>query len=141
MKRVESYSDMMNETVTYEIGGGRYITLDAYTVRKFGLAKVMAAYGVEVPTERVPVMQHGRRVGTVPGDFDLSFARSRSPFYDVRPGDLVRHGDAWVAARNLGASDLDCLIGFQRDDSREHAKRQEEIRDETLAALGSPPRS
>lgn len=141
MKKVESYSDTMNETVTYEIGGGRYITLDAYTVRKFGLAKVMAAYGVEAPTERVPVMQHGCRVGTVPGDFDLAFARSRSPFYDVRPGDLVRQGDAWIAARNLGASDLDCLIGFRRDDGAEHEKRQEEIRDETLTALRGAPQS
>jgi hypothetical protein len=115
MKKVESYSDLMNETVTYEIGDGRYITFDARTVREFGLAEVARACGVKVPTERVPVMQYGRRVGTVPGDFDLSFARSRSPFYDVRLGDLVREGDVWVAARNLGASDLDCLIGFQRD--------------------------
>jgi hypothetical protein len=114
MKRVETYSDLMNETVTYEIGDGRYATFDARVVREFGLAEVMRACGVEVPTERVPVMQYGRRVGTVPGDFDLSFARSSSPFYDVRPGDLVREGDVWVAAKNLGASDLDCLVGFQR---------------------------
>jgi hypothetical protein len=137
MKRIESYSDAMNNTVTYQIGGGRYITLDARVVRDRGLAKVMAAYGVEVPKERLPVIQYGRRVGTVPGDFDLSFARSRSPFYDVRPGDLVREGDVWVAARNLGASDLDCLIGFTRDDRSEHEKRQKDIRDETLTALGA----
>lgn len=139
MRRIESYSDLMNETVTYEIGDGRCVTLDARVVREFGLAEVMRSCGVEVPTERVPVMQYGRRVGTVPGDFDLAFARSRSPFYDVRTGDLVRDGDVWVAARNLGASDLDCLIGFQRDDSREHEKRQEEIRDETLAAIRTTP--
>jgi predicted deacylase len=138
MKKIESYSDVIRGTVTYEIGGGRYITLDTRTVQEFGLAKVMESYGVEIPTERVPVMRYGRRVGTVPGDFDLSFARSRSPFYDVRPGDLTRQGDVWVAARNMGASDLDCLIGFRRDDSIEHEKRQEEIRDETLTALGVP---
>lgn len=142
MKKVESYSDQMRGTVTYEIGGGQYVTLDARTVQEFGLAKVMEAYGVKVPTERVPVMQYGRRVGTVPGDFDLAFARSRSPFYDVRPGDLARQGDVWVAAKNLGASDLDCLVGFARDDGAEHARRQTEIRDETLVALGgSRPKS
>jgi hypothetical protein len=139
MRKIESYSDLMNETVTYEIGDGRCVTLDARVVREFGLAEVMRSCGVEVPTERVPVMQYGRRVGTVPGDFDLAFARSRSPFYDVRSGDLVRQGDAWIAARNLGASDLDCLVGFRRDDPAEHDKRQEEIKDETLAAIRATP--
>lgn len=139
MRKIESCSDLMNETVTYEIGDGRRVTLDARVVREFGLAEVMRSCGVEVSTERVPVMQYGRRVGTVPGDFDLMFARSRSPFYDVRPGDLVRQGDAWVAARNLGASDLDCLVGFRRDDPAEHEKRQEEILDETLEAIRAAP--
>lgn len=142
MKRIESPLDYERGTVTYEIGDGRWATFDRRAVEQYGLALLLKEYGVEMPTERVPVMQHGRRVGTVPGDFDLSFARSRSPFYDVRPGDLVRQGDAWVAARNLGASDLDCLVGFRRDDGAEHEKRQQEIRDETLAALGAaPPRA
>lgn len=138
VKRIESDADMFRGTVTYQLDDRRYLTLDARTVREHGQAKVLRAYGVEVTeTERVPVMQYGRRVGTVPGDFDLSFARSRSPFYDVRPGDLTRNGDVWVAARNLGASDLDCLVGFQRDEG--HEQRQQEIRDETLAALSGQP--
>ena len=143
VKRIESDADTFRGTVTYQLDDGRYLRLDARLVREHGQAEVLRAYGVEMTesTERLPVMQHGRRVGTVPGDFDLMFARSRSPFYDVRPGDLVRQGDAWIAARNLGASDLDCLAGFRRDNPAEHERRQEEIRDETLTALGANPRS
>lgn len=143
VKRIESDADIFRGTVTYQLDDGRYLRLDARVVREHGQAKVLRAYGVEMTeTERVPVMQHGRRVGTVPGKFDLMFARSRSPFYDVRPGDLVRQGDVWIAARNLGASDLDCLVGFRRDDPAEHEKRQEDILDETLAAIrATHPRS
>lgn len=139
VKVIESDADTFNGTVTYRLDDGRYLKLDARVVREYGQAEVLRRYGIEMTesTDRVPVMQHGRRVGTVPGDFSLMFARSRSPFYDVRPGDLVRQGDVWVAARNLGASDLDCLVGFRRDDRAEHEKRQDEIRDETLAALGA----
>lgn len=115
MKRIESIQDQMNGTVTYELPDGRYARFDARAVREFGLAALAREYGIEMPTERVPVIQYGRRVGTLPPDFDIAFARSNSFLYDVRPGDLKREGDGWVADRTLGASDLDCLVGFVRD--------------------------
>lgn len=141
MRKIESIEDQVRGVVTYDLGNGRYACFDARAVQEYGAAEMMRRYGIEVPeaSERVPVMQYGRRVGTVPWDFDLAFARSRSPFYDVRPGDLVRQGDVWVTARNLGAGDLDCLVGFQRDEG--HEQRQEEVRDEILAALRPHPRS
>jgi hypothetical protein len=115
MKRIESIMDDARGTVTYEIGDGRWATFDARAVREYGLAKMMEAYGVEMPTERVPVIQYGRRIGTMPPDFDPATARSISFMYDVRPGDFTRTDEGWVVGRTIGASDVDCVAGFVRD--------------------------
>src|SRR5262245_54834958 len=66
-------------------------------------------------TERVAVLQDGRRIGTVPPEFDPSTIRSMSFFYDVRPGDFRRDGDVWVAHTMLGAGDLEAVPGFVWD--------------------------
>ncbi|MGB5905760.1 MAG: hypothetical protein WBH00_23215 [Xanthobacteraceae bacterium] len=105
----------MNGTVTYELGDGRWVTLDAHAVQLYGAADLLREMGVEMPTARVPVIQHGRRVGTVPGDFEPLNAKSRTFLYDVRPGDFKREGDHWVADKMLGPGDLDSLLGFERD--------------------------
>lgn len=115
MRRIESPLDHERGTVTYELPDGRWATFDARAVQQFGLARLMEAEGVTMPTERVPVVQYGRRIGTLPPDFDPAFARSISFMYDPRPGDLRREGDAWVVGRTMGASDIDCVAGFVRD--------------------------
>jgi hypothetical protein len=115
MRRLEGPLDQARSTVTYELDDGRWATFDARAVQQFGLARLLEAYCVEMPTERVPVMHHGRRVGTMAPDFDPLSARSISFMYDVRPGDFRREGDGWIAANNLGPGDLDCVAGFVRD--------------------------
>lgn len=115
MRRIESPLDHEHGTVTYDLGDGRWATFDARTVQKVGLAPLLEAYGVEMPTERVPVIRNGRRIGTMPPDFDPAFARSISFMYDYRPGDLVRDGDTWMVGRSMGAGDIDCVAGFVRD--------------------------
>lgn len=117
MRRIESPLDHERGTVTYDLGDGRWATFDARQIREVGLAPLLEAHGVEMPTERLPVIQYGRRVGTMAPDFDPMTARSMSFMYDVRPGDFRREGDTWVAARNLGPGDLDCVAGFVRDSS------------------------
>lgn len=119
MKRIEDPVDYERGTVTYDIGNGRYATFDARAVQKYGLARLMDAYGIEMPTERVPVIQYGRQIGTMPPDFDPASARSTSFMYDVRPGDFRREGDTWVVGRTLGAGDVDCVAGFIRDDGQQ----------------------
>jgi hypothetical protein len=64
--------------------------------------------------ERVDVIQYGRRVGELPDYWHPGLAKSASPFFDYRPGDLVKQDGKWVASPTLGARDLDCLIGFVR---------------------------
>lgn len=115
MRRIESPLDHERGTVTYDLGDGRWATFDARVVREVGLAPLMDAYGVEMPTERVPVIQYGKRIGTLPPDFDPAFARSISFMYDPRPADFTREGDSWVVGRTMGASDVDCVAGFIRD--------------------------
>lgn len=116
MRRLESPIDYARGTVTYDLGDGRYATFDARAVERYGLATLMRHEGIDMPTERVPVFQYGRRIGTLPPDFDPTFARSVSFMYDPRPGDFTRNADGWVVGRTMGASDVDCVAGFIRDD-------------------------
>jgi len=118
MRRLESMEDEMRGVVTYELPDGRWETFDARAVREYGISALMRAYDLEqfIPTERLPVFQYGRRIGTMPSDFDPANARSTSLMYDVRPGDFRREGDTWVCGRTLGASDVDCVAGFIRDE-------------------------
>lgn len=116
-RRIESIEDGMNGVMTYQLSDGRMARFDARAVQKYGIAELMRAEGLEdfLPTERLPVIQYGRRIGTMAPDFDPATARSTSMWYDVRPGDFRREGDTWVAARTLGACDVDCVAGFVRD--------------------------
>lgn len=122
MRKIESIADEMRGVVTYEFKGGKRIVLDAPAVRSFGVAEILRARGYEslIQTERVAVMQHGRKVGTVPPDFEPSFIKSQSFLYDYRPGDFVRDGDVWVAANMLGPGDLYAVPGFEWDEDRAH---------------------
>lgn len=109
--------DPLSLTVTYELADGQHIKLDGRAVREYGAARVLrdAGYGHLLPTERVDVMQDGRRVGTVPGTFDPFSIKSTSYFYSVREGDFKREGDVWIASRTLGPGDLEAVPGFVWD--------------------------
>jgi len=73
-------------------------------VREYGVAALMGGIGEadQVPTERVPVIFHGLRVGTLPGDFDAQNVKSLSWLYDPRPGDFKREDGAWIVGRAVG---------------------------------------
>lgn len=66
-------------------------------------------------TERVDVMQEGRKIGTVPPSFDPAAIKSTSFMYDPRPGDFRFDGSAWVASNMLGPGDLEAVPGFVWD--------------------------
>jgi hypothetical protein len=115
MKRIEREEDQRRGTVTYQLDDGRYVTLEANAVQQFGADTLIQWLGLESPAERVPVMQHGRRIGTLPADFEPHNARSRNPACEIRPGDFSREGDAWIVEKTLGSDDQDAIIGFERD--------------------------
>ena len=120
MRRIDSIEDQMKGVVTYELANGQRVAMDANVAREFGAGAILRDMGLgdQVPTERVVVTQHGRKVGTVPGDFDPLAIKSKDYFYDPRPGDFVRECDAWVAGRKLGPGDLEAVPGFSWDRER-----------------------
>ena len=105
MKRIERKEDQRRGTVTYQLDDGRYVTLDENAVAQFGADNLIQWLGIE----RVTVMHHGRRVGTLPADFEPLSARN------VRPDDFRREGDTWVAEERLAPENLDAVMGFERD--------------------------
>jgi hypothetical protein len=109
--------DPLSLNVTYELPDGKWITLDGRAVREYGAPRILRdmGYGHLLPTERVPVMQEGRRIGTMEPYFDPLSVKSTSPFYDVREGDFKREGDVWIASRTLGPGDLEAVPGFVWD--------------------------
>lgn len=115
MRRLESIEDEMRGRVTYDLPDGKRIQFDARAVRDYGIAELLRAHGYEPPIGRVDVMQYGRRIGTVPADFEPFSIKSQTFLYDPRPGDFRREGNAWIASKSLGPGDLDAIPGFTRD--------------------------
>lgn len=117
MIRIPNYEDDARGVVTYELRGGTRVCISARGVRAVGAASIIRDMGLGhlLPTDRVPVVQEGRQIGTLPPDFDPMFIKSRSPLYDPQPGDFLRQGAVWIAARALGPGDLDAVPGFVRD--------------------------
>jgi hypothetical protein len=118
MRRIGDTEDnRRNGTVTYELPDGRRLDVDRKTVERYGIRLIAQQHGIEMPTERVPVFHHGERVGTVP-----AFIKSKSFFYDPRPGDFTRTGDGWVVDKMMGPGDVAAVPGFQAEvrTHREH---------------------
>lgn len=118
MRRIENdEKQFMRGVVTYELSDGRRIDFDAKAVREYGVEKLMrhAGLGDMIPSGRLDVWQHGRKIGTVPATFDPMAIKSTNFFYDVRQGDFVRDGDKWTAHRTLGPGDLEAVPGFVWD--------------------------
>lgn len=118
MRRIEDQSDVMRGTITYELDDGRYITVDARTVQRYGLREVLTAYGIKAPEGRIPVFQRGVEIGSVPADFEPCAVKPTTVLYEVRPGDFKRIAKGWEACRTLGPGDLDAVPEFQRKEQK-----------------------
>lgn len=116
--------NVFDNTVTCEFEDGRCIKIDARAAQEVGINQILRdrGYGHLIPTERVPVIQHGRKIGSVAGDFDSYAINSTSFFYDPRPGDFRREEDGWVASGTLGPGDIEAIPGFVWD----HTQRKEQ---------------
>ena len=117
IRRIDNTQDQFDGAVTYEFDDGRRIKLCARAVKEFGLREVLrhAGYEHEIPTERKSVFQYGKKIGTVPGDFDPMLIKTQSFFYDARPGDFKLEDDVWIACRTLCPGDFEAIPGFVWD--------------------------
>lgn len=117
MRRVDSMQDQMARVATYELSNGDRVRLSLDVVEDIGAAECIRRMGLGhlLPKDRLPVIQCGRRVGTLPPDFDPMAIKSRSFLYDPRPGDFRLEGKAWVASPTLGGGDFECIPGFERE--------------------------
>lgn len=112
MRLIESIEDQMNGVRTYEMPDGQRVRIAEEVVCQYGAVAILRDMGYKFSTERAPVIQHGKRIGSVPGDFDHMHIKSKSPWYEPRTGDFVRRGDEWIAAETLGPGDLEAVPGF-----------------------------
>lgn len=119
MRRIDNIDDDMKGVVTYEFidarRGIRRIKFDKRSVVEFGVAALMRGAGLKVPNDRLPVMQCGKQIGTVPATFEPMAIKSTSFWYTPRAGDFTRSGDAWIAALALCPGDLEAVPGFVWD--------------------------
>lgn len=65
MKRIESIEDDMRGVVTFEAENGQRICMDARMAQEYGPAELLRSAGLPTPTERLPVIHHGQRVGLI----------------------------------------------------------------------------
>ncbi|MEO6381997.1 MAG: hypothetical protein ABIO35_08365 [Nitrobacter sp.] len=114
MTRIDSIEDAIKGIVTYDLTDGKRISFDARVVEEYGAAELLrrSGHGHLLPTERVAVMWHGRKAGTMSPYFDPYTVKSKSPWYTPRREDFTRDGETWVASPTLGPGDLEAIPGF-----------------------------
>jgi hypothetical protein len=116
MRRIESIEDEMRGVVTFEVEPrGERVCVSARAYAEMGLAGLKSYLRIAPSTERLPVHQSGRKIGTMAPDFDPLAVRSTSFLYDPRPGDFVLRDGVWIAAPQLGPGDLESVPGFERE--------------------------
>jgi hypothetical protein len=112
---VRTINNWENQTVSFELDDGDYISVDAREADdNLFMAAVLASINVNPDGGRVDVIQYGQKVGELPAWWHPGIGKSKHWLYDFRSHDLNLIDGKWVAHPTLGASDLDYLIGFVR---------------------------
>lgn len=119
MKRLDLFENEIRGIITYELDDGRRLNVDADFVRRFGVAEVMRANGIEPPKGRLPVFQCGHEIGTLPAAFDPLEIKPTSWLYEVRAGDFKRTDKGWEAAKTLCPGDFEAIPQFRRKEPQQ----------------------
>lgn len=108
----ETLKNHIDRTLTVDLGDGRMADVEIDVIRRFGLKAVAEHFGVPVSDRYLPVVYLGRIVGSLPEAWHPLEIKSKTFLYDPRPGDFVREGDKWIAARTLGPGDIEAVSDF-----------------------------
>lgn len=103
----------LNWPKTGDVTENGVTTTDFIVTREVVDCERCAGAGRCEATERIPVVQDGRRIGTVPPTFDPARIISTSPLYSPRNGDFIFSGEAVIAHTMLGNGDLEAVAGFR----------------------------
>lgn len=104
--------DLFYDQLIYELGDGRLCAFGASDVRRYGLEELLQSMDIQLSSERMPVFQRGKRIGSLPAIFNPVAWRVTSPFVDLRDGDFRLDADGWHAAKTLCPGDLEAVEGF-----------------------------
>ena len=117
MKRTVNFE---NDAITFHPPNGKRLTVAGDMVRAMGIKRVFEVFKIadQLPTERFDLFQDGRKIGTLPPDFDPLFVKSKTFLYQVRQGDFTFDNDKWIADRTLCPGDLEAVPGFQWERSQ-----------------------
>lgn len=118
---VRHEEDLMTGDTIIWLSDGRACRFDRREIQRGSIEAWSASMGILPSSERVDVIQYGRKVGELPAMWTPMLAKSSSFLYDYRHGDLTLRDGKWYASKTLGGGDLDCLIGFIRKDSVDEA--------------------
>ncbi len=110
----ETLENQVKRTITVDLGDGRMVNVEKDFIRMFGLKAVAEHFEVPASDRYLPVVYHGRVVGFLPEAWHPLEIKSKTFLYDPRPGDFVREGDEWIAARTLGPGDIEAVSDFVR---------------------------
>ena len=112
---VKTDENLVDGSITVFMSDGRACKFDRYDIERNSLQVMMEHAGLVTDlTDRVDVMQGGKKVGEMPSFWTPGLAKSTSRLYDYRRGDLTLINGKWEAAPSLGGGDLDMLVGFIR---------------------------
>lgn len=115
VKRIPSISDETGRTIRYRLINGRIVRSDEQALSDLMLTEALRRTGVDPANQgsRLPVMQKGQIVGTLPASFEPSAIGDQSFMYGSKPSDFRREGNVWVADQMLGLGNLASVPGFR----------------------------
>lgn len=117
MRKIENAKDKKNSVVNYELDDGRRVQINAKDVEEHGAIACLRrmGFGTQLPEEPIPVFQRGRRIGTMPADYNPSREARRAALYDPRPDDFRFENGMWIVNPMLETADIDAIPGFVRE--------------------------
>jgi len=117
MRKIESAEDKKAGSITYELDDGRRVRILAQAVEELGVIECLSRMGFasQMPEAPIPVFQNGKRIGTMPADYNPLRSARRAALYDPRPDDFRLENGIWIVNPMLEARDIDAIPGFVRE--------------------------
>lgn len=108
--------DHPNGDRLYHLSDGTHLVFPCEAAYLYTEEAFLKSNGARLLRDRIPVLQRGRKIGTLPRSFDWATSKTDNFFVSLRPGDFVLHDDHWEASWSLGPGDLESIPELRRGD-------------------------